>query len=80
MRGSAWGEGRREVGKILELRAEAVRDLGVAAACLLAAFGMEGDETETEAEYLRRYVGALLIAGGLRDLTAIKRLLTAPEK
>jgi hypothetical protein len=49
--------------------------MGVAAACVLAAFANEGTEEQTENEYLRAYTGALLIAGGLHELADIRKLL-----
>ena len=71
---------RRGRGKIAELRREAREDLGVAAACLLAALGREGNEDQTDNEFVRAYAGALLIAEGLVELTRIRKLLTAPER
>lgn len=78
---AARGHPRRGgVGKIAELRGEAQRDLGVAAECLLAALGRDFDESVTDAEMVRAYVGAVLLANGLSELTRIRKLLTAPER
>jgi hypothetical protein len=60
-----------------------LRDQGIAAACLLAALHPDdgpGDDDASEAELVRSYVGALLIVGGLRELTSIRKSLSAPEK
>jgi hypothetical protein len=66
-------------GKISELRREAREDLSVAAACLLAALGQEGDDTQTEPAFIRSYTGALLLAEGLVELRNIRKLLTHKE-
>lgn len=72
-----WGAAQGGGGKIVALRAEALRDQGVAATCLLAALGRELDEAD--GEYVRAYVGALLVLGAFRELTQIRTLLTAKE-
>ncbi len=66
-----------ERGKITELRRKARRDLGLWASCLLSMLGRE--DFETDAEYVRAYTGAVLLAEALHDVRQIKRLLT-PKK
>lgn len=58
----------------MTLREQARSNHGVAATCLLAAFGDEGRETESETA--RALTGALLLAEGLHDLGLIRRALT----
>lgn len=64
-------------GKIGQLRGEARRDLGLTAACLLAALGSE--EQETDAEIIRAHTGAIWLAEtlhGVRDeLRAIREMM-----
>jgi len=62
------------------LRAEALRDDGIAAACLLATLGSDaiGEEVSDD-EITRRYAGALLLVRGLRRLDQIAKALSAPE-
>jgi hypothetical protein len=52
------------------LRAAARKDLGVAAACILTAFG--GPESDDETEQAEREVGALIIAHIADDLRYIR--------
>lgn len=60
-------------GKIEKLRAEARREPGQAAACLLAALGR--DEIENENEETRAYVGALLLLDGLDELKTLRKMV-----
>lgn len=73
--------GRRQtrdpIGKITALRREAHGDLGVAAACLLAAFGAE--DFESDAAEARAYVGAILVAEAVHELKNVRRLLTPKD-
>lgn len=57
------------------MRAQARADLGVSAACLLAALGTE--QQETDSELARAYVGAVLIAEGLHDIRAQRQMVQA---
>lgn len=70
---------RRARGKIVALRAEAGRDVGVGAECLLELLGVEPAEDNEQAQ-ARAYTGALMIAQALRELVNIRKLLTAPEE
>jgi hypothetical protein len=45
---------------------------------LLAALGRE--EPGTDAEYVRAFTGAVLLADGLQELKTIRKLLTAPKE
>ena len=66
------------VGKIENLRREARHDLGKWAECLLAMLGNESQETD--AEFIRAFVGAALLAETMHDVRQIKRLLTPKKK
>lgn len=82
MRGGLLAARRRafggDGGKITELRAEAGRDLGVAADCLLELLGVEPKDDNDQA-VVRQHTGALLLAQALRELVHIRKLLTARE-
>jgi hypothetical protein len=54
------------------------QDLGVAARCILAAFGTE--DIENDKHDARKFVGALLLAEVVTDLRIIRRALTVPQK
>jgi hypothetical protein len=73
------GTRRRDGGKIAELRAEAGRNVGAAAECLLAVLGPEPEDDDDQA-HARAYTGAVLLAQGLRELVNIRKLLTAKEE
>lgn len=53
-----------------------------AAACLLEAFGapQSDDEEENQKASARRYMGAIMIAEGLRDLKDLVKALTKPAE
>jgi hypothetical protein len=67
-------EKRGGLGKIVELRREARGDLGVAAACILAA--LDKNEQETDEGLARAYAGASMFADGLHELRLIRMALT----
>lgn len=48
-------------------------DIGQAATCLLAALGTENHETDPE--YVRAQLGALLLAEGLHDLRLLREMV-----
>jgi len=60
------------------LRREAKADVGKWAECLLAYVGNETQETD--AEHIRAFTGAMLIADMMHDVRQIKRLLTPKKK
>lgn len=60
-----------------ELRRQSKHDLGVAAACLLEAFGWE--EPENEHEAARAYTGALLLAQMAADIALIAKAHTKKD-
>jgi len=53
---------------------EARGDRGVAASCLLTAFGR--DARRTDAEQARAMVGAILVFDALHELTLLRKALT----
>lgn len=54
-----------------------MRDEGLAAACVLAALGREA--LPTDAEHIRAYTGAMLIANAFVELKRIRKALTPKE-
>lgn len=73
-----WRSESRHRGKIEPLRALAGRDDGAAIACVLAALGREDFETDNETA--RAAVGAWLLVQIHRELRAVRKALTTPEK
>ena len=58
----------------MELRRQARDDPGIAAACLLAALGNESQETDPE--FIRAMVGALILDEAIRDIRVLRKVWT----